>query len=358
MTAMPAWTKREALDPLRDRRAACNASVTACRTTCGSPSTTRATRPARSSRRRSGARPSSPSTAWASGRRAASASAGATRSSSQRQLSFPHSLGLLYSAFTYFSGFRVNCGEYKLMGLAPYGEPVYAERILDHLIDLRPDGSFRLDMKLLRLLLRPDDDQPPLRRALRRSAARARVGDHPARDGPRRVDPGGHRGDRAAHGPRHAREVTGERDAVPGRRRGAQLRGQRAAAARRAVRAASGSSRRRATRAGRWARPSTSGTRSLGNAAHAPTVCTTGCRAPTSARASRPTRWPRLARRARAIRYERVEDEAARAERIADAHRRRRVVGCCQGRMEFGPRALGPPVDRRRSAVAARCSRS
>ncbi len=59
---------------------------------------------------------------------------------------FPHSLGLLYSAFTYFTGFRVNSGEYKLMGLAPYGEPIYVERIKERLISIREDGSFRLDM--------------------------------------------------------------------------------------------------------------------------------------------------------------------------------------------------------------------
>jgi len=63
-----------------------------------------------------------------------------------QEINFPHSLGLLYSAFTYYIGFKVNSGEYKLMGLAPYGEPKYAQRILDHLIDLKPDGSFRLDM--------------------------------------------------------------------------------------------------------------------------------------------------------------------------------------------------------------------
>lgn len=63
-----------------------------------------------------------------------------------RELRFPHSLGLLYSAFTYFCGFRVNSGEYKLMGLAPYGEPKYADLILDKLLDLKEDGSFRLDM--------------------------------------------------------------------------------------------------------------------------------------------------------------------------------------------------------------------
>lgn len=64
-----------------------------------------------------------------------------------REIRFPHSLGLLYSAFTYFAGFRVNSGEYKLMGLAPYGEPRYAQTILDELIDLKEDGSFRLDMR-------------------------------------------------------------------------------------------------------------------------------------------------------------------------------------------------------------------
>ena len=63
-----------------------------------------------------------------------------------REIHFPHSLGLLYSAFTYHAGFKVNSGEYKLMGLAPYGEPQYAGRILDNLIDLKPDGSFRLDL--------------------------------------------------------------------------------------------------------------------------------------------------------------------------------------------------------------------
>lgn len=62
------------------------------------------------------------------------------------ELRFPHSPGLLYSAFTYYCGFRVNSGEYKLMGLAPYGEPKYADRILEHLIDLKDDGSFQMDM--------------------------------------------------------------------------------------------------------------------------------------------------------------------------------------------------------------------
>ncbi len=62
-----------------------------------------------------------------------------------KEIHFPHSLGLLYSAFTYYTGFKVNSGEYKVMGLAPYGEPKYAQLILDHIVDLKPDGSFRLD---------------------------------------------------------------------------------------------------------------------------------------------------------------------------------------------------------------------
>ena len=64
-----------------------------------------------------------------------------------REIHFPHSLGLLYSAFTYYTGFKVNSGEYKLMGLAPYGKPTYSKTILDHLIDLKPDGTFRLNLR-------------------------------------------------------------------------------------------------------------------------------------------------------------------------------------------------------------------
>ena len=63
-----------------------------------------------------------------------------------KEIHFPHSLGLLYSAFTYYTGFKVNSGEYKVMGLAPYGKPIYKGLILNHLIDLKEDGSFRLDM--------------------------------------------------------------------------------------------------------------------------------------------------------------------------------------------------------------------
>jgi carbamoyltransferase len=62
-----------------------------------------------------------------------------------KELHFPHSLGLLYSAFTYYTGFKVNSGEYKVMGLAPYGEPKYTQTILDNIVDLKADGTFWLD---------------------------------------------------------------------------------------------------------------------------------------------------------------------------------------------------------------------
>ena len=65
----------------------------------------------------------------------------------KKEIHFPHSLGLLYSAFTYYTGFKVNSGEYKLMGLAPYGKPIYKDKIYNHLIEVKDDGSFHLDQK-------------------------------------------------------------------------------------------------------------------------------------------------------------------------------------------------------------------
>src|SRR5438093_964365 len=64
------------------------------------------------------------------------------------ELHYPHSLGMLYSAFTYYTGFKVNSGEYKVMGLAPYGAPRYVDLILDQVLQLREDGSFKLNMAL------------------------------------------------------------------------------------------------------------------------------------------------------------------------------------------------------------------
>jgi carbamoyltransferase len=89
-----------------------------------------------------------------------------------RELRWPDSLGLLYSAFTYYTGFKVNSGEYKVMGLAPYGEPKYVDLIYKHLVDLREDGSFTLEPEVLQLSRAAHDDERRLRRAVRRPAAR------------------------------------------------------------------------------------------------------------------------------------------------------------------------------------------
>ena len=95
-----------------------------------------------------------------------------------REIHFPHSLGLLYSAFTYYTGFKVNSGEYKVMGLAPYGEPRYAQTILDHLLDLKEDGSFHLNLEYFDYCGRPDDDQRAVFRAIRGAGAKARRAAH------------------------------------------------------------------------------------------------------------------------------------------------------------------------------------
>ena len=91
-----------------------------------------------------------------------------------KTLHFPHSLGLLYSAFTYFTGFKVNSGEYKLMGLAPYGEPRYADLILEKLVDLKHDGSLAMDMKYFNYCAGADDDRAGVGRTFRRPAAQSR----------------------------------------------------------------------------------------------------------------------------------------------------------------------------------------
>ena len=118
-----------------------------------------------------------------------------------KEIHFPHSLGLLYSAFTYYTGFKVNSGEYKVMGLAPYGEPKFKDTILNNLIDLKEDGTFRLDQSYFDYCtgLRMTNEQ--VRAAVRRPGAQARGAADPEAHGPRRLGPGGDRGDRAAAGP-------------------------------------------------------------------------------------------------------------------------------------------------------------
>jgi carbamoyltransferase len=112
------------------------------------------------------------------------------------ELHFPHSLGLLYTAFTYYTGFKVNSDEYKMMGLAPYGEPKYYDVIVEELLDLKDDGS-----------------------------SGSRVGAHTARHGHRGLDPEGDRGDHAARrASRPCRD--GHEESLPFWRRGPQLRGE------------------------------------------------------------------------------------------------------------------------------------
>ena len=224
------------------------------------------------------------------------------------------------------------------MGLAPYGEPIYVDRIRDHLIDLRPDGSFRMEMKYFNYLSGLTMTNRRFAELFGGPPRAAGVGDHPAGDRPRGVDPGGHRGRSCSRMARAAARVDRRAQRVPGRRRRAQLRGQRAAAARGPVRETSGSNRRPATPAARSAPRSTGGTRSS-TTPRGRRRARPACRAPTSGRASAPTR-SRPGSTSSGYPYER-SDRAARARAgrraIADGD----VVGLLQGRMEFGPRALG-----------------
>ena len=122
-----------------------------------------------------------------------------------REMRFPHSLGLLYSAFTYYLGFRVNSGEYKVMGLAPYGEPRFRDLILSELIDLKPDGSLRLNLKYFNFLAGLTMTNRALRRALRRSAPHSGDGADPTPHGRGALASGGGRGSDAADGAPRAR---------------------------------------------------------------------------------------------------------------------------------------------------------
>ncbi len=252
------------------------------------------------------------------------------------ELRFPHSLGMLYSAFTYFCGFKVNSGEYKLMGLAPYGEPKYADVIREKLLDLKPDGSFRLDMsyfnycqgltmtsaKFHRLFggppRRPEADYT--QRELDLAASVQEVTEEIIlRMG------------------RHANEQTGFKKPLPRGRGGSQLRGQRPAFARRAVRADLDSTRRRGCgwRAGaallvwhqlldhprRPDRPDQQSGSLLGPEFSAEVV--------------------RQVLDEKGASYRELASDAELDQIVAEQIAQGKVVGWFQGRMEFGPRALG-----------------
>ena len=157
-----------------------------------------------------------------------------------KELHFPHSLGLLYSAFTYYTGFKVNSGEYKVMGLAPYGEPKYARLILEQLMDLKPDGTFRLDQSYFDYCTGLKMTGERFDALFGGPARRPDGASHGAAHGPRRLGPGGDRGSGAAP---HAlaRRRDGRGKPLPCRRRRAQLRRQRQGPARRKIQAHLGS---------------------------------------------------------------------------------------------------------------------
>ena len=149
------------------------------------------------------------------------------------ELHFPHSLGLLYSAFTYFTGFKVNSGEYKVMGLAPYGEPKYVKAIYDNLIDLREDGSFQMNMDFFDYCAGLTMTNGRFDHLFDGPRANPRQR-HAERNGPGPLNPGCDRGGYASlvtacpEGDR--REIP-----VPGRGCGTQLRGQRQTSSRTGV---------------------------------------------------------------------------------------------------------------------------
>ncbi len=152
-----------------------------------------------------------------------------------REIHFPHSLGLLYSAFTYYTGFKVNSGEYKIMGLAPYGEPRYVDLIRKHLVDIKDDGTFRLNMDYFDYCTGLRMTNERFDQVFGGPARSAGVGVDPARDGSHRQCAGDHRRDRAQARPLD-RARNRRAQPVPRGRRGAELRCQRQTAARQVLR--------------------------------------------------------------------------------------------------------------------------
>jgi carbamoyltransferase len=252
------------------------------------------------------------------------------------ELRFPNSLGLLYSAFTYHAGFKVNSGEYKLMGLAPYGRPLYSATIREHLIDIAPDGSFVLDMSYFDFLagtkmtnarfdaLFGGPARVPESEITQRECDLARSIQEVLEEVVLRMA-------------RHARSITGERDLVMAG--GVAL--NCVANARLAregpfdriwIQPAAGDAGS-ALGAALWAWHQVQGndraaplSDSMRGAQLGPAFTGDDIRALLDREG-----WP----------YVRIEDGAERARRIAELLADHRVVGVFQGRMEFGPRALG-----------------
>jgi hypothetical protein len=194
----------------------------------------KATPPARSFQARSNVPPSSRSTEWASGPPATYGKGEGNKLTLLGQLEFPHSLGLLYSAFTYYCGFKVNSGEYKLMGLAPYGRPVYEEVILDRVIDLKADGSVWLNQEYFNYCQGLTMTSAKFHELFGGPAPHAGVAVRTASHGHRGQHPEGYRRSNAANGARGAPPNRHE-TSRDGRRCRAELRRQREDSARGAV---------------------------------------------------------------------------------------------------------------------------
>ena len=253
------------------------------------------------------------------------------------ELVFPHSLGLLYSAFTYFTGFRVNSGEYKLMGLAPYGEGRFTETILEHLVDLKDDGSFRLDQRYFGYLdgvvmtnerfaaLFDGPARPPEARITKREMDLARSVQEVTEEIVLRVA-------------RHARAVTGKRDLC--------LAGGVALNC-----VANGRLLREGIFERIWIQPA------AGDAGGAVGAALAAWHGPLEGERLTPQRRDGMSGaylgpefsaaqirewlEAQGYPYEAFEDDEAWAAELAGLLADEKVVGLLQGRMEFGPRALG-----------------
>jgi carbamoyltransferase len=254
-----------------------------------------------------------------------------------REMRFPHSLGLLYSAFTYFTGFKVNSGEYKLMGLAPYGEPTYVQPILDHLIDLCEDGSFRMNQRYFNYL----------GGLTMTSEAFARLFDGPARKPESEIT------ERERNLARSIQVVT-EEIVLRMARHAALLTGEKHACLAGGVAlncVANGRLLREGPFERLWLQPAAGDAGgSLGAALYAWHQIKGKPREPDGAtdRMKGAYLGPGFAReeiRAYLERngypYRHVPDRIERAQHVAGLIADHRVIGLCQGRMEFGPRALG-----------------
>ena len=255
----------------------------------------------------------------------------------QKQLNFPHSIGLLYSSFTYHCGFRVNSGEYKLMGLAPYGEPRYVDRILGQLVDLHDDGSFELDMRYFGYL-----------HSLKMTNGRFdQLFDGPAREPESEIT------ERELDLARSIQEVTEEIVLRMARHAAAET-GERYACLAGGV-ALNCVSNARLLREGPfddlWIQPAAGDAGgAIGAALYGWHQIEDGPRhiQPDEDGMKGAYLGPRFTDdeieaylEDRGYPYERLADDAARADRVAELVADGKVVGLLMGRMEFGPRALG-----------------